>query len=273
MDDGVQHHQPPERCAPRGHRHQPATDRPARQLHEPRLARRDDRARPDEPARQRGGDVLQLCPRRPFAPGADQGQLLGWTRGARRRALPGSQRLFPARRGLSRAVLWPARARAARQVGASPASGASAICDDGCSAGGVQRQAPCPGGAAAGAAGPLDRGSPVHQGARRIARQRFRAQPCRRTRAADQPAGSARLGRADGAGERLGFLRSSGLPDASGNGVRRTVVARPRHQPAGKLLRPLCGQPCRRARHDAADDRHRARAGRRRWAWASTAPG
>ena len=34
----------------------------------------------------------------------------------------------------------------------------------------------------------------------------------------------------------------------------------PRHQPPGKLVRSRRGQPCRRARHDAADARHGARA-------------
>ena len=40
----------------------------------------------------------------------------------------------------------------------------------------------------------------------------------------------------------------------SGNVSGEPVVARPRHQPAGKLVRSLCNQPRRRARDDAADD-------------------
>ena len=81
----------------------------------------NDRARPDEPPGQRDRDVRSLCAGRQVAPGPDQGQLLGRPRGARSRALPGGQRLFRARGGLSRAVLRPARARAARAVGATAA--------------------------------------------------------------------------------------------------------------------------------------------------------
>ena len=45
-------------------------------------------------------------------------------------AVPGSQQLFPARRRLSRVVLRPARAGAARPLGDAAAPSAAAICDD-----------------------------------------------------------------------------------------------------------------------------------------------
>ena len=44
-------------------------------------------------------------------------------------------------------------------------------------------------------------------------------------------------------------------------GLCPLLGARPRHHPPGKLVRPRRGQPCRRARDDAADARNGARAG------------
>ena len=105
-------------------------DRHPRQLHQPRLARREHRPPADSPARQRARHVRPLRARRPLAPGADQRRLLGRPRRARRGAFPDGDRLFPARRRLPRSVLRPARARAARPRGAGAARGASAIYDD-----------------------------------------------------------------------------------------------------------------------------------------------
>ena len=92
--------------------------RDPRRLHDARLARRKHRARPHAAPGERGRDVRPLCPRRPLAAGPDQGLLLGRAGGAGRGPVRRRQRLFPAGRGLSRAVLRPARARAARPVGA-----------------------------------------------------------------------------------------------------------------------------------------------------------
>ena len=47
-----QHREPDRRCASAGSERRRPTDRDPRQLHEPRLARRKRRARPDEPARR-----------------------------------------------------------------------------------------------------------------------------------------------------------------------------------------------------------------------------
>ena len=58
------------------------------------------------------------------------------------------------------------------------------------------------------------------------------------------------------------FYVRQAYPTPAGLGFEQSVVAGPRHHPPGKLVRSLCDQPRRRARHDAADDRHGARAGR-----------
>ena len=47
MADGLQHHAASRRCTSGGHRRRRPTDRRPRQLHDPRLARRERRARPD----------------------------------------------------------------------------------------------------------------------------------------------------------------------------------------------------------------------------------
>ena len=59
------------------------------------------------------------------------------------------------------------------------------------------------------------------------------------------------------------FYVRPAFPTCPASACRRAaVVADPRHHPPGKLVRPHRGQPRRRARHDAADARHGARAGR-----------
>ena len=83
-----------------------------------------------QPPGERGRDVRPLRARRPLAAGPDQGQLLGGPRRAGAGRFARSERLFPARRRLSRAVLRPARAGAARPVGPAAPAGAAAICDD-----------------------------------------------------------------------------------------------------------------------------------------------
>ena len=70
-------------CQPDRRRHsgrkvrcRPGLWRP-RRIHDARVACRQRRARPDEPAGQCHRNVRSLCQRRPFAPGPDQGDVLG----------------------------------------------------------------------------------------------------------------------------------------------------------------------------------------------------
>ena len=79
-----------------------------------------------------------------------------------------------------------------------------------------------------------------------------------RSAARTLPVWTARMARVKGS---MFYVRQA-YPTLPASVSGEPVVARPRHQPAGKLVRPLCGQPRRRARHDAADDRNGARAGR-----------
>ena len=138
----------------------------------------------------------RYAPRRPLAAGPDQGLLLGRAGGARRRALPGRQRLFPARRRLSRAVLRPARARAARPVG--PAA-AAALPQYVTTPAAARRRSTAAGWSRRsrllGQQGRSTEQALFVQRARRIARQRRRPQPRGRARPADRPPGPRRCGR------------------------------------------------------------------------------
>ena len=98
----------------------------------------------------------------------------------------------------------------------------------------------------------------------KIARQRRRA---RRWRSSWRSRSAARTWRcgspASARNNGSAFYVRQAYPDACGQRPGgRAVVADPRHHPPGKLVRPQRGQPRRRARDDAADAGHRARAGR-----------
>ena len=112
------------------------------------------------------------------------------------------EQLFPARRGLSRTVLRPAGARAARPLGRRRPRRAAAICDDRSAARSLQQPAAGPGRSAARPAGPVDRAGAVRPRAGRIARQRRRPQPRGRARPADRPPGPCRCGPPEWRGSR-----------------------------------------------------------------------
>ena len=105
-----------------------AADRHPRQLHQLTWLAGTRRARPAEPAVERGRDVRRAMPAAAARCRCRPRAIIG---PAAPRLPPGSSSrptLFPARRGLSRAVLRPARARAARPVGHPAPSRAAAIC-------------------------------------------------------------------------------------------------------------------------------------------------
>ena len=90
-----------------------------------------------------------------------------------------------------------------------------------------------------------------------IADQRARAPARRRFRPPGRPARSRRLGGARGAQPGPDLLRPRRFPrSADAAGLCAPLGVRARHHPPGKLVRAHRGQPCRRARADAADARH-----------------
>src|SRR4051812_30345224 len=105
------------------------------------MARWECRARPDQPALERDRDVRALRSRRPLSSGSDQGRLLDRARRPGRWAVADREWFFPARRGLSRALLRAARPRAARPLVFAAAPGPATIYDDGGAARRVQREA------------------------------------------------------------------------------------------------------------------------------------
>ena len=97
--------------------------RHSRQIYVPDVAGWNGGVERPQPSRRRDDYVRSLFARRPFASGAVERPVLG--RQGRALRPPGHRghRLFPARRGLSGALLRPARARAART--ADPSAGAA----------------------------------------------------------------------------------------------------------------------------------------------------
>src|SRR5689334_23175963 len=134
------------------------------------MARRNRGARPDEPPGKRDSDVRSLRAWRPFAPGPDQGLLLGRARGPLRGPLSGREWLFRKGRVLSRTVLRTAGAGTARPVGRRAARSTATICDDPVTAHRLQQPPRRAGDPLARPAGPFDRASAVREGPRRIAR-------------------------------------------------------------------------------------------------------
>ena len=227
------------------------------------LARRDGRARPAQPAGRRGRDVRALCPRRPVAAGRDQGLLLGRARRAGRRArrptptpISSSAARYPelfygqlALERLGRSVPAPRQRRRPVDADAQRAPFSSNRAGPG--------DARCSASRAAATSRPCSSGRSPNRSnndAERLLALELGQQIGRQ----DLPVWVARAARNKGSA----FYVRQAYPDAwLGAPPGRHVVAGPRHHPPGKLVRPHCGQPCRRARHDAADAGHRARAG------------